>query len=509
MANNGRERDRGDTPVINERWINRISNLLFAYFNDETPDENEYIDYVSNYFNLLNETPDTCSNLPTKTNNYNINDFAIGQQIYKEKDDKIYIILSVNDDNTIKIKSIDNGIEDTININQVDNIININPETLHINTRYLANINATNPEDFDNSDDGLILKIKYYKTKITICKIKQKIYVKNGGSDAEFDETKNLIRYREELKKTINKLAERNISNDDNEISDSINNIKNKFIGLYGIGNVSNSLDFLNNNIFSIFFGQINKDDIIKKYIIMMNCLSVTGIAGVAESIYLITNLKNPSSGIIFNTSKWVFICISKFVNYIPQPIKDGFINYALLPCISYYLFINMDTLYLITNNNLTTFFDYILCGLNNVSNIYVNQIDEDHDDQETIMTNNTNISEVSEKTIKSISTFPSLSIQSLYNSTYGEELTEDLEIITQGNSVFESSQSTWDTDATPGASQFSLGGKNKRSRVTKKQKRMTIRGSKKSKKMKGGKKNRTTKKRRVVRRKKHNTKKR
>ena len=509
---NNRDRDRNRKTT----YMEGLYRMLHRYF-DETNDDDSYIiTAVNDYFTNL-KTPDTCSNLPTKTNNYNINDFAIGQQIYKKNDNIIYIILSVNNDTTITIKSIDNGIEDTINISEVDNIININPETLHINPRYLSNINTTNPEDFDNSEDGLVLKIKYYKTKITICKIKQKIYDNNGGSGGEFDETKNLEKYRKELDETIKKLSTRDVDEDKTyTINDIFNSIKNKFIGLYGIGNLSNALDFFNNNIFSLFFGQINKDDIIKKYIIMMNCLSVMGIAGVAESVYLITQLKGPSSGIIFNASKWIFICISKFITYIPQPIKTGFINYALLPCISYYIFTNMDTLYLITNDSLTTFFDYILCGLNNVSNIGVNRID---DDDATIMTSDTNISEVSENTIdslKTISTFPSLSIQSLYNSTYGEELTEDLELITQNNSVLQSLPSTLETNSFPPSSQEysqssqgSLGGKINRNRLTKKQKRMTIRRSKKSKKMKGGKKTRSTKKRRVARRKKHNTKRR
>jgi hypothetical protein len=515
-----RDRDRNKKTT----YMEGLYRMLYKYFNETDDDDSYIITAVNDYFTNL-KTSDTCSNLPTKTNNlptktnnYNINDFAIGQQIYKKNNDNtIYIILSVNDhDSTITIKSIDNGIEDTINISEVDNIININPETLHINPRYLANINATNPEDFDNSEDGLVLKIKYYKTKITICKIKQKIYDNNGGSGGEFDETKNLEKYRRELDETIKKLSTRDVDEDKTyTINDIFDSIKNKFIGLYGIGNLSNALDFFNNNIFSLFFGQINKDDIIKKYIIMMNCLSVMGIAGVAESIYLITQLKGPSSGIIFNASKWIFTCISKFITYIPQPITAGFKNYALLPCISYYLFTNMDTLYLITNDSLTTFFDYILCGLNNVSNISINKID---DDDATIMTSDTNISEFSENTIKTISTFPSLSIQSLYNSTsYGKELTEDLELITQNNSVLSSLPSTLETNSFPpssqnysqDSSQGSLGGKIKRSRVTKKHKRMTIRRSKKSKKMKGGKRTRSTKKRRIVRKKKHNTKRR
>jgi hypothetical protein len=51
-------------------------------------------------------------------------------------------------------------------------------------------------------------------------------------------------------------------------------------------------------------------------------------------------------------------------------------------------------------------------------------------------------------------------------------------------------------------------GGKIKRSRITKKHKRITIRRSKRSKKMKGGKRTRSTKKRHIGRRRKHNTKK-
>ena len=533
-----------------------IYDLLYTYFNETTTDEENYINEVSNYFNMLNEPPDTCPNLPDVKKVVNTNkDLSVGQQIYVKGSEDIYIITAIANNNTdITIKPVntiatrinDNDKQDTdadgatININLIENIININPDSLHIDPNYLAKINTTNANDFDNSTkEGLILKIKYYKTKITICRIKIKRYniVPRDNSLAKQNEERNLKTYQDKLNETIGRLA---------SISDSgqvnfINDIKKVFRGLYGIGNMSNTLDFFNDNIFKFFFGEIDpetKDVIIKKYIILMDCLSVIGVAGIVNSTNLLLNGRDPRSG-------WVYFCIKTFIitisRTIPQPIKAGFINYALLPCIGYYLSTNMDTLYLITNSiitnsiitnsSLANFFEYILCGLNNASNIGVNRIEDD--DQATIMTNNTNntnISEVSEKTIetlKSFSTFPSLSIQSLYDSqeiinidddnntietTYGEELSDLIK--TQGKTILnddddDSTIETKKTDNSQIPSQVLEGGKIKRSRMTKKHKRMTIRGSKKSKKMKGGKRTRSTKKRRVVRRKKCNNTKR
>lgn len=530
MNDNKRKRDYSDDPTLSNNNPTRSSiyYMLYNYFNETTKDEEIYINEVSNYFNMLNDTPDTCANLPdVKKNNYTFEELSEGQQIYITGEKEIiYIIKEKNDENkTIKIQQNNiNRIDESniISADKVENIININPDSLHIDPTYLAKINITDPKYFGNTKDGLILKIKYYKTKITICRIKLKKYASVPGDNvvAEKNENDNLTEYKRLLNETIQELA--SISD---EQSITIDDIKKNFRGLYGIGNMSNALDIFNNNIFTTFFNLgVNKDVIIRKYIILMDCLSVIGIAGIVESTNLLLNGTDPRSG-------WVYFCINAFITnisiIITPSMKTVFINNALLPCISYYLCTNMDTLYLITDksvnsftSSLTTFFNYILCGLNNAS-------EDQNNDDETMITENTSVvSEVSEKTVNSLnsnitaSTFPSLSsIESLYNSqdvtddhdddnvkTYGKALTHDLEIITQNNSVLELSQ----TSTIPSqSSQGSLGGKIKRSRVTKKHKRMTIRGSKKSKKMKGGKRTQSTKKRRVVRRKKHNTKRR
>lgn len=520
-----------DDTAVNKKQTLSIYDSLFKYFNDDN-DNDDYIREVSYYFDSV--VADTCPNLPDVKKVVNTNkDLSVGQQIYVKGSEDIYIITAIannnNTDITIKpVNTIATRINDnqdtddddaTININLIENIININPDSLHIDPNYLAKINTTNANDFDNNTkEGLILKIKYYKTKITICRIKITRYntVPSDNPLAKQNEERNLKTYQDNLNETIQTLA---------TISDSrqvnfINDIKKVFRGLYGIGNMSNTLDFFNDNIFKFFFGEIDpetKDVIIKKYIILMDCLSVIGIAGIVNSTNLLLNGRDPRSG-------WVYFCINAFITnisiIIPLPIKDVFVNYALLPCISYYLCTNMDTLYLITNNSLAKFFEYILCGLNKVrilnnesnneSNVGVNRIDEDDDNDDASSVSGSTIT-----TIKSISTFPSLSIQSLYNSqlveddekTYSGVLTDDLELITQNNSVYSNNSSLSSYTSPPSSPR--RGGKIKRSRMTKKHKRMTIRGSKKSKKMKGGKRTRSTKKRRVVRKKKYNNTKR
>lgn len=494
-----------------------IFDKLYNYFNEQSNDEENYIKEVSEYFKMLEEPPDdTCPNLPdVKKNNYTFEDLSEGQQIYITGEKYIiYIIKEKNVENkTIKIQQnninrIDEG--NIISADKVENIININPDSLHIDPTYLAKINTTNPDYFENNTkEGLILKIKYYKTKITICKIMMITYKNKDSLVAYENEEQNLKKYQEQLKETIEALA-----NLPDYPSITIDDIKKNFRGLYGIGNMSNALDIFNNNIFTTFFNLgVDKDVIIRKYIILMDCLSVIGIAGIVEFTNSLSNGRDPKSG-------WVYFCINEFITNIektvPVQIRDVFINYALLPCISYYLSTNMDTLYLITNNSFSIFFEYILCGLNKVrilkyesnneSNVGVNRINEDDD--------NDDASSVSERTITTISTFPSLSIQSLYNSqkiesgigTYSEALTNDLKIITQDNSLSESSQNSTSSSL---PSLPLIGGKIKQSRMTKKHKRITIRRSKRSKKMKGGKRTLSTKKRRVVRRKRHNTKRR
>lgn len=66
-----------------------------------------------------------------------------------------------------------------IPITAIDNIINFNPKSLHINQQFIDKINRINPSKFDDNINGLILKVKYYRIKIIICKIKIKLYENN------------------------------------------------------------------------------------------------------------------------------------------------------------------------------------------------------------------------------------------------------------------------------------------------------------------------------------------
>ena len=256
-----------------------------------------------------------------------------------------------------------------------------------------------------------------------------------------------------------------------------------------------------------------------------MDCISITTIAGVAESIKLVSQGINPTKG-------WIYTCVNVFLKTtlesVPDVFKNTVTNYVLLPSITYYLYTNMDTLYLTANNmigQINALFTDALCV---ISNFNTSRLAITPGDNDTIATNISAVSRASEKTLDStISEQSNIeSVASLYDSltvtnnpeeniesSYGNELEKDVnKIITQNNSVL--SQHSDQYPLSPGSSQESSqydldGGKRNKSRITKKHKRITIRGSKRSKKMKGGKRTRTTKKRRVVHKKKYNTKRR
>lgn len=98
---------------------------------------------------------------------------------------------------------------------------------------------------------------------------------------------------------------------------------------------------------------------------------------------------------------------------------------------------------------------------------------------------------------------------QENYHNKMCKTIKEDADIFNQENREIFNNLKTKLDEINDFSDIIIEGGKIKRSRMTKKQKRMTIKGSKRSKKMKGGKRARSTKKRRVARRKKHNTKRR
>jgi hypothetical protein len=54
----------GDGTTVNKKQTLSIYDSLFNYFNETTEDEENYINEVSNYFNMLNDAPVTCANLP-------------------------------------------------------------------------------------------------------------------------------------------------------------------------------------------------------------------------------------------------------------------------------------------------------------------------------------------------------------------------------------------------------------------------------------------------------------
>jgi len=121
---------------------------------------------------------------------------------------------------------------------------------------------------------------------------------------------------------------------------------------------------------------------------------------------------------------------------------------------------------------------------------------DDDDDDDDNILGN------------RKRDEYESLSQEEYYNKMC-KTIKEDADIFNQENMAIFNNLKTELDEINDFGEIIPEGGKIKRARVTKKQKRMTIRRSKKSKKMKGGKRRRTNKKQRVVRRKKHNTKRR
>jgi len=537
----------GTTTVPNE------PKTLFGFFsyifspNTKKDNENDIDDDMFDAFvNSINQMPqdEVCKPLPDvkKSGGYTVNDIVLGQQIYIKNDDNIYIIKEINENKqTITIQQIENNsiIKENIPISDIDNIINFNPESLHINQNFIDKINRINPSKFDDNINGLILKIKYYRTKIIICKIKIKLYQNNTDKlDALNNENLNLINYTGLLNQTIKDLTNIGITQRENDITKFFINVVNQFRSFYGIGALNNALDFFNNITFKIFLPEENKDSVIRKYITMLDIISIIGVAGTFETIGLITQLKNPLNGRIITTTWWIYSGIKSFIAIIPNGVTTAFLKYGLLPCIGCYVIGNFDTIFLVGTTFVTktsTFFQNVLCAMGYLNDEY--GIEEVEDDQATVNSIITSVSITSTGTMNTIntiitkSTFDLKSIESLYqtpilvgyNQTpilvgYSDELTNDLKLITQNNSVLESSQASQASLASTISSQNSYGsppqspergGKNiKRSRITKKHKRITIRRSKRSKKMKGGKRTRTTKKRRVVRRRKHNTKK-
>ena len=166
--------------IINDNMITNILNdtnkdlikptTLFGFFsyifspntknnNGDDIDDDMFDDFVTS----INQMPEdeVCKPLPDvkKDGGYTVNDIDLNQQIYiNDEPDNIYIIKSINGQN-INIQQIDKvSNEKTIPITAIDNIINFNPESLHINQKFIDNINTINPNDFGDNEKGLILK---------------------------------------------------------------------------------------------------------------------------------------------------------------------------------------------------------------------------------------------------------------------------------------------------------------------------------------------------------------
>jgi len=471
------------------------------FYNDDDDDD----DAVEKYFRNLGDNDNICPILPSPVDTRK---YKVGQLIHiKGGDNTIYLINNIQDNNNINIVStFDNKNTQNITQDKILSIININPDTLFIDPDYLINIEKTNPDTFDGTDN-LLLKIKYYKSKIAISRIQRKIFEKNDSLVELDNETVNITAYQDALEIALEELT--NIPNKESITDDKyIAYIKNRFRQFYGINTMNNVINMLNNVLSTFGIKEIDKDKILNKYILLCDRISFVSIISIPLAYRF----------------KIIRSCIYCFCVFVKTIISNNFvINNIVLPLTTYYLYTNMDTAYLVVNKGtgfISNILSSILCQISKLFDDEAEQEDDndnDNDNDNGSQRSNTTAISDSTLTMLSKSTFPSLSsiksLNDLYNKTnvINNDATKNENIgdiiTTQNYSVLYSQQSYWPT---PQSSQnYSLGGKIKRSRITKKHKRMTIRGSKKSKKMKGGKKTRSTKKRRVVRRKKCNNTKR
>ena len=465
---------------------------------------------VNEYFNQCDTIPESKNSRDDSDINFSVNDLRPGKQIrifkdeYKKEQERerdrdiendIYVIVRYNKkwlagNDTIEIKSTVNDNNKTISLDRIFNIVNINPKSLYIDNEFLVKIQNTDPNYLNNKD---ALKITFKQQ--LIAKLKAQMFNKKDSLVAYNNEKTNIETKQDTINMLLNDIS---IIKKNVDIVAGINYIRRELKGLYYIKYFKAILDALN----------VDKqyDTILNNYIFLCECLSVTVIAGALEAG--------------FTTHSWIYIVLYNFIKFITLTTTSSptLNQYIILPAITIYLYTNLDTIFLSVNttiNKITQLVSTILCSISTF-----NRIEGNIDDN---ITNSSESYRSSNNTIYSLSTFPSMSsLNSLYNSQividindenndennekpYSEALTHDLEIITQNNSVYtpnSSLESSYDNS-------LPEGGKIKRSRVTKKHKRMTIRGSKKSKKMKGGKRTRSTKKRRVVRRKKCNNTKR
>jgi hypothetical protein len=490
------------------------------------PDDDEDID---EYFRNLNES--VCE-LPS-SNFDDTRKLEVGTQIRiinRSTGDRslfpdIYVISSINEDGSITVKSTTGDETDTkIDKKDISNIVNINPLSLHIDKNFLEKINNPNPN---------ITEIKKYKNlflSVIINNIDSKKYELKDSLIGVNEIKRNTIAMREGMKDLMNEIINSPNNTIPTNITESISQIKNFALtplknatSCYYIQNLNFVLDVL--LPYPVYFGALNntqkdtlKDQLLNSYIFVCECLSVTVIAGVVQM------------GISKET--WIFTILNIFFNNVTSLLRlilssspeliNSIIDYTITPALVIYLYTNMDTINFCAEqlvNKINEILSLIICTINYIRNKNTNESSSStksgisgnsgssiisHDSEETLITITT---------IASATTFPSLKD---LNHEYTEQINTALNTILppqSNNSSLETIESTPPLSLQsqpPSPSPYSMdkGGKIKRSRVTKKYKRMTIRRSKRSKKMKGGKRTRSTKKRRVVRRRKHNTKK-
>ena len=485
-------------------------------------DDDDYDDEsVAEYFKQI----DQCEKLPDailfqesievqKMNLKVGKQIRIFKDIDRHIDPDIYVITAINKDpntnlitNIDIISTFDNTITKNIELKDIHNIVNINPESLYIDKNFLDRITTTDPNNLTP-----VTKLKYELHKATIAFIRQKKFgAENADALVAFqEETFNIAKAEGNiilLKDEISNLP----NNQNNSIYTLIEQLKN--IALDPIKRTTDCyyIQYLNTALNYLRLSAETKDYLLNNYIFLCECLSATVIAGAIQ--------------LGFTRRTWIFNILYIFLERIHN--IPGINDYIITPTITLYLYTNMDTIYLSTNyliNGINELLSIILCSITTAIDTIQNN--NNNNDNDTIASQGSNITiatNSSSKTLITLSTFPSMkSLESLYDSqnvndindddkekTYSEALTNDLKIITQGNSVLGSSQnSSLESYPSSYGSDDRIGGKIKNTRITKKHKRITIRRSKRSKKMKGGKRSRSTKKRHVGRRRKHNTKK-
>ena len=176
--------------TLNQRLYAMLVNALVPK-NDYLSDEDD--EFFDNFIRSINNLPDVDS--VQKLPDVNSSDIAVGSEIYLKSykyntmgnPDPIFIVENINtfgNYNEFQIKKISN-LDDpnvpstlTIKIEDIYNVININPQSLHINKQFKDRLDRTVERDFSNDRKGIISTVKYLRQRIVISKIKIKIYKK-------------------------------------------------------------------------------------------------------------------------------------------------------------------------------------------------------------------------------------------------------------------------------------------------------------------------------------------